>query len=102
MEPKQLVNASNVVQDGKVEFKHVSFSYDGQHDVLKNISFVAEPGQTVALVGHTGSGKSSAINAMMRFYEFQSGDILIDDQDIRSLDLAIFRREVGLVLQMKN
>ncbi|MBJ7632030.1 ABC transporter ATP-binding protein [Weissella confusa] len=99
VEPKQLVNASNVVQDGKVEFKHVSFSYDGQHDVLKNISFVAEPGQTVALVGHTGSGKSSTINAMMRFYEFQSGDILIDDQDIRSLDLAIFRREVGLVLQ---
>lgn len=44
VEPKQLVNASNVVQDGKVEFKHVSFSYDGQHDVLKNISFVAEPG----------------------------------------------------------
>ena len=99
LEPAQQAPANGRITAGKVEFRDVSFSYDGEHDVLKHISFVAEPGQTVALVGHTGSGKSSTINAMMRFYEFQSGDILIDDQSIRQLDMADFRRQVGLVLQ---
>ncbi|MBD1502511.1 ABC transporter ATP-binding protein [Weissella cibaria] len=99
LEPTQQTPANGRITAGKVEFRDVSFSYDGEHDVLKHISFVAEPGQTVALVGHTGSGKSSTINAMMRFYEFQSGDILIDDQSIRQLDMADFRRQVGLVLQ---
>ncbi|MCT0953716.1 ABC transporter ATP-binding protein [Weissella cibaria] len=99
LEPTQQAPANGQITAGKVEFRDVSFSYDGEHDVLKHISFVAEPGQTVALVGHTGSGKSSTINAMMRFYEFQSGDILIDDQSIRQLDMADFRRQVGLVLQ---
>ncbi|MCT0956685.1 ABC transporter ATP-binding protein [Weissella cibaria] len=99
LEPTQQAPANGRITAGKVEFRDVSFSYDGEYDVLKHISFVAEPGQTVALVGHTGSGKSSTINAMMRFYEFQSGDILIDDQSIRQLDMADFRRQVGLVLQ---
>ena len=99
LEPTQQTPANGRITAGKVEFRDVSFSYDGEHDVLKHISFVAEPGQTVALVGHTGSGKSSTINAMIRFYEFQSGDILIDDQSIRQLDMADFRRQVGLVLQ---
>ena len=99
LEPTQQTPANGRIMAGKVDFRDVSFSYDGEHDVLKHISFVAEPGQTVALVGHTGSGKSSTINAMMRFYEFQSGDILIDDQSIRQLDMADFRRQVGLVLQ---
>lgn len=99
LEPTQQAPANGRITAGKVEFRDVSFSYDGEHDVLKHISFVAEPGQTVALVGHTGSGKSSTINTMMRFYEFQSGDILIDDQSIRQLDMADFRRQVGLVLQ---
>lgn len=99
LEPTQQAPANGRITAGKVEFRDVSFSYDGEHDVLKHISFVAEPGQTIALVGHTGSGKSSTINAMMRFYEFQSGDILIDDQSIRQLDMADFRRQVGLVLQ---
>lgn len=99
LEPAQQAPANGRITAGKVEFRDVSFSYDGEHDVLKHISFVVEPGQTVALVGHTGSGKSSTINAMMRFYEFQSGDILIDDQSIRQLDMADFRRQVGLVLQ---
>lgn len=99
LEPTQQTPANGRITAGKVEFRDVSFSYDGEHDILKHISFVAEPGQTVALVGHTGSGKSSTINAMMRFYEFQSGDILIDDQSIRQLDMADFRRQVGLVLQ---
>ncbi|MGY4841038.1 ABC transporter ATP-binding protein [Weissella cibaria] len=99
LEQTQQTPANGRITAGKVGFRDVSFSYDGEHDVLKHISFVAEPGQTVALVGHTGSGKSSTINAMMRFYEFQSGDILIDDQSIRQLDMADFRRQVGLVLQ---
>lgn len=97
--PEQAPDAHGKVTQGKVEFRDVTFSYDGEHDVLKHISFVAEAGQTVALVGHTGSGKSSTINALMRFYDFKSGEILIDNQDIRTLDMANFRQSVGLVLQ---
>lgn len=77
----------------------MTFSYDGEHHVLKNISFIAHPGETVALVGHTGSGKSSIINVMMRFYEFYEGEILIDDRDIRDYPIAELRRKMGLVLQ---
>lgn len=87
------------VTEGKIEFQNVSFSYDGQHKVLDNISFTALPGETVALVGHTGSGKSSIINVLMRFYEFQEGNILIDGQDIRSYAYKELRDHIGLVLQ---
>lgn len=85
--------------NGQIEFKDVSFSYDGKRDVLKNISFVARPGETVALVGHTGSGKSSIINLMMRFYEFERGEILIDGKSIRSYPQDELRAKIGLVLQ---
>ncbi|HEY4399453.1 MAG TPA: ABC transporter ATP-binding protein [Lactobacillaceae bacterium] len=98
-EPQQKSAAQGKITAGKIEFRHVNFSYDGQHPVLKDLSFVAEPGQTVALVGHTGSGKSSTINALMRFYEFQSGEILIDDQDIRAIQPQELRQKMGLVLQ---
>ncbi|MDR0899104.1 MAG: ABC transporter ATP-binding protein/permease, partial [Lactobacillaceae bacterium] len=98
-EPSQNAGADKTITDGRIEFKNVNFSYDDKNVILKNLSFVAEPGQTVALVGHTGSGKSSTINALMRFYEFQSGQILIDGQDIRDLDMTDFRRKTGLVLQ---
>ena len=84
---------------GKIEFKHVNFSYDGEHDVLHDVSFTVEPGQTVALVGHTGSGKSSTINVLMRFYEFGSGQVLIDDRDIRDYSMTELRQRFGLVLQ---
>lgn len=87
------------IGDGQIEFKDVSFSYDGKRDVLKNISFTAKPGETVALVGHTGSGKSSIINLMMRFYEFSRGDILIDGQSIKSYPKEELREKLGLVLQ---
>lgn len=87
------------VGDGQIEFKDFSFSYDGKRDVLKNISFTAKPGETVALVGHTGSGKSSIINLMMRFYEFSRGDILIDGQSIKSYPREELREKLGLVLQ---
>ena len=97
--PQQNPGANQEVKEGKIEFRNVSFSYDGKHDVLKDISFVANPGETVALVGHTGSGKSSIINVLMRFYEFGQGQILIDDQDIRDFSIEELRRKLGLVLQ---
>lgn len=87
------------IQDAKIEFKDVTFSYDGETEVLKNISFTVNPGETVALVGHTGSGKSSIINVLMRFYEFQEGDVLIDGHSIRNYPIEELRREIGLVLQ---
>jgi ATP-binding cassette subfamily B protein len=77
----------------------VTFSYDGKTDVLKNISFTALPGQTVALVGHTGSGKSSIINLLMRFYEFAEGDILIDRESVKDYKTEELRNKIGLVLQ---
>jgi len=96
-------NQNNVVDakidQGKIEFQNVTFSYDGRTDVLKNISFTAEPGQTVALVGHTGSGKSSIINLLMRFYEFEQGDIKIDGQSVKDFETKEIREKVGLVLQ---
>ncbi|OQJ70406.1 multidrug ABC transporter ATP-binding protein [Leuconostoc pseudomesenteroides] len=97
--PAQNANAQGDITDGKIEFKHVNFSYDGQHQILKDLTFTAHPGETVALVGHTGSGKSSTINTLMRFYEFQSGEILIDGQDIRDVSMKNLRQKMGLVLQ---
>lgn len=97
--PAQNANAQGDITDGKIEFKHVNFSYDGQHQILKDLTFTANPGETVALVGHTGSGKSSTINTLMRFYEFQSGEILIDGQDIRDVSMKNLRQKMGLVLQ---
>ncbi|WP_027109163.1 ABC transporter ATP-binding protein [Lacticigenium naphthae] len=87
------------IDKGKIEFKNVSFSYDGKNEILHNISFTVNPGETVALVGHTGSGKSSIINILMRFYEFQSGEVLIDGISIRNYPLTSLRKSIGLVLQ---
>ncbi|EPI00826.1 ABC transporter, ATP-binding protein [Enterococcus faecalis 13-SD-W-01] len=97
--PQQNPEADAEIGLGKIEFKNVSFSYDGKNNVLENISFVANPGETVALVGHTGSGKSSIINVLMRFYEFYEGQILIDDRDIRDYPIEELRKKMGLVLQ---
>jgi ATP-binding cassette subfamily B multidrug efflux pump len=98
-EPAQDTQTNYAITDGKVEFKDVSFSYDGETQVLKNISFTVNPGETVALVGHTGSGKSSIINLFMRFYEFEQGQILIDNQSIKKLDKVEMKDKIGLVLQ---
>ncbi|UII58146.1 ABC transporter ATP-binding protein/permease (plasmid) [Cytobacillus spongiae] len=87
------------ISAGEVTFDNVSFSYDGRKDVLKKISFTARPGETVALVGHTGSGKSSIINLLMRFYEFERGDIKIDGQSIKAYPMEELRAKMGLVLQ---
>ncbi|MGX6980210.1 ABC transporter ATP-binding protein [Vagococcus elongatus] len=97
--PQQYTDAAEEIIEGKIEFRNVSFAYDDDHYVLRNISFVANPGETIALVGHTGSGKSSIINVMMRFYEFYEGEILIDDKDIRAYPMEELRRKMGLVLQ---
>ncbi|KAA9372167.1 ABC transporter ATP-binding protein [Lactobacillus mulieris] len=99
LEPQQSVDSNAKIELGKIEFKHVSFSYDGKNDVLHDISFTLKPGQTLGIVGHTGSGKSSLINIMMRFYEFHSGQILLDGHDIRNFSPAELRKKMGLVLQ---
>lgn len=95
---KSLVGPAEI-DSGEVRFENVTFSYDGEVDVLKRISFVAKPGQTVALVGHTGSGKSSIINLLTRFYPYQSGQITIDGYPIEQFEEAELRSKVGLVLQ---
>ncbi len=97
--PEQTINPAASIKEAKIEFKNLTFSYDGEQDVLSNISFTVNPGETVALVGHTGSGKSSIINVLMRFYEFKSGDVLIDGHSIREFPYEALREQVGLVLQ---
>jgi ATP-binding cassette subfamily B protein len=99
MAPDQTGDQSPVVDKGKVEFRNVNFSYDGKTNVLKNISFTANPGETVALVGHTGSGKSSIINLLMRFYEVKEGNIEIDGASLDAYDNKELRDNIGLVLQ---
>lgn len=98
-EPKQDPVAGLTIKQGKIEFKHVNFSYDGKHEILHDISFTVNPGETLGIVGHTGSGKSSIINVMMRFYEFYQGQILIDGVDIRKYPKEELRKKLGLVLQ---
>lgn len=97
-EPKQ-AGSLKEIERGDIRFEHVNFSYDGKRDVLKDISFEVKNGQTIAFVGHTGSGKSSIINLFMRFYEFDRGQILIDGQDIKDYSQEALRKSIGLVLQ---
>ena len=97
-EPAQ-ENGRAEIQEGNIRFEHVSFSYDGKHQILDDISFTVNKGETIAFVGHTGSGKSSIINVLMRFYEFQSGRVLIDGVDIREYSQEELRKNIGLVLQ---
>lgn len=98
-EPQQNAQAGLKITKGKIEFKHVSFSYDGKNEILHDISFTVNPGETLGIVGHTGSGKSSIINVMMRFYEFYQGEVLIDDVDIKKYPKEELRQKLGLVLQ---
>lgn len=84
---------------GRIVFDHVWFSYDNEEWVLRDVSFVIEPGQTVAFVGATGAGKSSILNLIGRYYDIQKGSITIDGVDIRELDTDSIRRAVGQVQQ---
>jgi ABC-type multidrug transport system fused ATPase/permease subunit len=84
---------------GKIEFAHVSFHYQPDQAVLTDFSLTIQPGETVALVGHTGAGKSSLGKLIARFYEFQEGQLFIDDHDIRTLDLREYHRRLGIIPQ---
>lgn len=84
---------------GEIEFRNVWFAYNDEEWVLKNVSFKIQPGETVAFVGHTGAGKTSIINLLCRFYDFQKGSILIDGIDIRSIAQEDLRRHLAIVLQ---
>ncbi len=90
-----------VVFQGRVAFESVTFSYtgDGGNPVLKGVSFVAEPGQTVAILGATGSGKSSLIHLIPRFYDITSGRVTIDGADVRQIPEPVLRRNIGIALQ---
>ena len=85
--------------NGNISFRNVNFSYDGKRDVLKNINIEAVQGDTVALVGHTGSGKSSIINLLMRFYDPSDGAIYFDDQNTKTIDKQNIRQFMSIVLQ---
>ena len=87
------------ISHGDIEFKNVSFSYDGKRDVLKNISFSVKNGESIAFVGATGSGKSSIMNLFLRFYDYDRGEILIDGVNIKDYSSKELRNSVGLVLQ---
>lgn len=84
---------------GAVEFRNVWFAYNEGDWVLKDVSFRAKPGQTIAFVGHTGAGKSSIINLLCRFYDVQKGQVLVDGLDVREVATAELRRSIGLVAQ---
>jgi ATP-binding cassette subfamily B protein len=84
---------------GRVEFRQVGFAYKDEHRVVENVSFTIEPGETVAVVGHTGAGKTTLTNLLLRFYEVQEGQVLFDGVDIRDLCLCDLRKNFGIVLQ---
>lgn len=86
--------------EGEIVFDHVSFRYSEQEQVLTDFSLRIAPGESIALVGHTGAGKSSIIKLIARFYEFQEGAIHIDGRDLRALDLAQYRQQLGIVSQV--
>ena len=97
--PAAIGDQQPAIDQGLIEFKNVTFSYDGKVDVLKNITFMANPGETVALVGHTGSGKSSISNLLMRFYPVVQGEVLIDGVNLNFYQEEELRRKLGMVLQ---
>jgi len=84
---------------GRVEFSHVWFAYNEEEWVLQDLSFVLEPGQSAAIVGPTGTGKTTVISLLLRFYEIQRGAILLDGRDIRTLNIHDLRRQIAVVLQ---
>ena len=91
--------ASTLDPRGRVEFEHVAFSYDPKNPLITDLSFVAEPGQTVAIVGPTGAGKTTLVNLIMRFYELDGGRITLDGIDIADMTRHDLRANVGMVLQ---
>ena len=84
---------------GKIEFRNVNFSFDRSKKTLSNINFTIEPGEIVGIVGTTGSGKSTLVNLLMRYYDGYDGEILIDGIDIRKIDMTFYRSKIGYVQQ---
>ena len=85
--------------EGRVRFEGVGFAYDGVHPILQDVNLEARPGDRIALVGRTGAGKSTVIRLLMRFYDVQQGQVLVDGHDVRSVTQRSLRRQMGLVLQ---
>ncbi len=98
-EAEEMDHSSIAKYNGKVEFDHVTFSYDGKQNVLNDISFTIRPGETAAFVGHTGSGKSTIMNILFRFYDPQEGEIRMDDVPTKQLSRQQVRSHMGIVLQ---
>jgi ATP-binding cassette subfamily B protein len=98
LSPEKPLNAAARAR-GRIEFQNVWFAYKGEDWVLQDVSFTVEPGQSIALVGHTGSGKTTITNLLMRFYDIQRGRILLDGVDLRDWDLSALRKNFAVVLQ---
>jgi ATP-binding cassette subfamily B protein len=96
-DPPALVNPPE--RRGRVEFDHVSFSYNPDVPLIKDLSLVAEPGQTIAIVGPTGAGKTTLVNLLMRFYDIDEGSIRLDGVDIAEMPRSDLRSNLGMVLQ---
>lgn len=101
-EDNSMTNVGTIKKDhieGKIEFRKVHFSYDEKQEVLKGVDFKVNPGETIAIVGATGAGKSTIIQLMTRFYDINSGKILLDDVELRDYELFNLRSKIGVVLQ---
>jgi len=102
-EPVTIQDAPNAVEfpfvRGHVAFKNVSFSYDGVHRVLNNVNFDGHPGESIAIVGPTGAGKTTIVNLLSRFYNIEEGQVLIDGQDVMRVTLSSLRSQMGIMLQ---
>jgi len=102
-EPVMIKDAPNAIEfpfvRGHVEFKNVSFSYDGKRKVLNNINFDGHPGESIALVGPTGAGKTTIVNLLSRFYNIEEGQVCVDGQDIMNITLKSLRSQMGIMLQ---
>ncbi|MDU3688204.1 MAG: ABC transporter ATP-binding protein [Anaerococcus hydrogenalis] len=101
---KKIVNGKAIYKklEGKIDFEHVNFSYDGKNQILKDVSFYARPGEKIAFVGSTGAGKTTITNVITRFYDIDSGSIKVDDIDIKKIQKQALRRAFGMVLQDVN
>jgi ABC-type multidrug transport system fused ATPase/permease subunit len=95
----QMDNAAAPRLSGRIDFQHVDFRYTDKEQVLQDFNLTIQAGETLALVGHTGAGKSSLGKLVARFYEFQGGELLVDGHNIRSFDLNSYRRQLGFVPQ---
>ncbi len=97
--PEPAAGAHDVALRGRVEFEHVSFRYEPDKPLIEDLSLVAEPGHTIAIVGHTGAGKTTLVNLIMRFYELDAGRITLDGVDITTMRRDELRSHIGMVLQ---